>query len=246
MTEQITFTPRQIGRFNFKQYNVIREYYNTLCADLTMLYSQLSGLFDNFTVNDLFEFLQNSNPERWLMIKYAESKQNEFPELDVSAMIGTGILKMPFAYNESIADYEKINLIINQISDVRFFYPLRKLFHQTENESYFALTEEFRITTEKFITPKTQSISQNDALAALEGIQEGLNTLHNMKILNFQTHGINFLGLISEFFVLDKAAKDMPVDIDKHAFLKTKLRRFYIKNGSSENEKYKDKMMLFA
>lgn len=234
------FTPLTIGNFDTKKFTTIRENYSLLCDDLTLLYSQLSNIFDGFTVDDLFEFINDTNPERWLTRKYAISQEEFYPGMNLPALIGTGILQLPFEFSESLADYDRIKITLNKIKGYHFFYPLVKLFLQTESENFFAVTDEFRSELEKQITPKTQSIAQNTAVEGLQQIMDGLNVLHQLKILNFQTHGTNFLGLISDFFVIDKSEKNAPVAIDRNLFIKTKMRRFMIKSSNSNNSQWRE------
>ncbi len=234
MNDQITFIPLEIGRFDEKKFNLIKQHYDNLCADLTMCFHQLSGLFPEFTVHELFKFIKTPRPEKWLLDAYAETKETEYPGMDVRVMISAGILKLPTDYSESLQDYDRINHTLRLIKETYFFYPISELFQQTETESYFAITEEFRQTLQTTITPTTKSISQNDALEALESIQSGLNALHEMKVINFATHGLAFLGTIGQFFILDKQNKNSPVDIDRNVFIKTKLRRFLIKQNSQQ------------
>ncbi len=237
MNDQTEFTPKQIGRFNEKQFSQVREYYDDLCADLTMCYHQLCGLFPEFSINEFFEYIKTPNPERWILNSYAKTKEPEYPDMNVPAMISAGLLKLPTDYTESLQDYDKINRTLRLIKDIGFFFPLSELFQQTETEKYFGLTEKFREALETTLTPITKSMAQNEALEALECIQCGLNTLHEMKVINFATHGLSFLGTIGQFYVLDKHNKDCPVDIDRNVFIKTKLRRFLIKQNTQQKHK---------
>ncbi len=244
MNDVITFAPRPIARFDHNRYNTIRSFYDDLCNDLSLLFHQLNGLFPSFTIALLFEFINAPNPERWLLKKYAEIKSDDFPDMDVSVLISSGILKIPSDYFESTNDIDRILRTINLIKECGFFYPIAQLYQEENGEKFFAITDDFRASLEKAITPITKSKSQNEALEALESIQQGLNTLNELKVLNFSSHGVSFLGMIGDFFRLDKDNKQQPVDIDPHVFIKTKLRRFLV-NHRNGIDKYRNESTLW-
>lgn len=245
MNDSTTFAPRPIARFDHKRFNTIRSFYDDLAADLSLLYNQLTGLFTDFSIPELFEFIKAQNPERWLLKKYAELKADDYPEMDVAVMIGSGLLKLPTDYSESLNDLDRVLITLNMISEARFFYPIAELYQDDDGEMFFGVTDHFRQSLEKTITPTTKSQAQNEAVEALESIQTGLNALNNMKVLNFSKNGVSFLGMIGDFFRLDKHNSQQPVDIDPHVFIKTKLRRFLV-NHRNGIDKYRDEVTLWT
>ncbi len=239
------FMPRQIGETDTQKYNAIILRYTQLCETLTDLYYRLRGLLPGANLKTLFDYAQDKQPERFLVRRYALSRQSEFPGQDVEEMIRIGILIKPPEFAECLRLHSVLQLDLHGIREFKFFYILADLLKKDKKrieEQVFVLDEFFFVDLEDFCTTYTQNEEQNEILEAIVKMQDCLLTFAKHKFFNPQTcNRKEFAGKFSFFFDVGKNT-DNPIRISRNAFknyaLPGKLKYDHKEAMPNYSEKY--------
>jgi len=225
--------PKLINTDTKKQAEILAAY-ESLCTELSIIKLQLSEHFGELSLKELFEFTKSKDPKRWLSIKYAEIRQNEFPAgSDVAKMVGLGFLAMPHELQECISDHDHLSQAMDKVRQSQFYTPLASLY--SEPEGTFQLNDEFREAVHRFCSTYTETPEQTQILETFETLRDLLNKLHAKGIYNFFKNGINSIGQLANHFDLDKSSKEAPLIVSRHCFRALGKHRIDFRVSSPHN-----------
>jgi hypothetical protein len=192
----VQFTPMAVGLPNSKKEAEIISIYAEICGAATvLLYNFEYYLSDEkFDISIFFDFLKCKDPRSFLYQRWIDCKGLTFPGMSIEKIISADLIEVPRA------DFDEIirlrTEVLNSIEktnkeEVKFFFPLAKLFHSYSGNRDFALsyecpgiiTKEFDAKLYQHVKNFSQSEEDNKILEAVQKSVDSLNKLVSLGLI---------------------------------------------------------------
>lgn len=197
MNENNEFTPKVIGLPDTKKEQQIIELYSTICYVASCIVTNLQYYFESphFEIKEVFDFVKSNEPKTWLYSKFIKYHNLTFPGMDIDRIIKLELVSIPEDYlQETMSLREKFIAAISKANELRFYFPLIKLLHESEEDDCrdFAISHQFPYT---FASPEfdsalynhirkfTKSEKENEVLRVVENAVNALNDLVQIGII---------------------------------------------------------------
>lgn len=196
--EKTNFEPRVIGLPDTKKEQQIIALYSTICDNATVLVSNMQYYFDSphFEIKEFFDFLKSNDSKAWLYSKFIEYHGLTFPGMDLEKVIKLELVSIPENYlQDTMRLRQEIISSISKLSEVRFYFPIIKLFHDSKDaecrdfeishqyEGGLVSSPEFDSALHNHIRKFTNSEKENEVLNAVENIANAFNDLVQIGII---------------------------------------------------------------
>lgn len=143
---ETTFTPMVIGLPDIKKEKAIIDFYYKLCRDASALLYNLEDYLecqDRLEMSDFFNFLNANDPKEFLYLSWVKIKGVELPlGLSIDKVIELDLIDVPRNEFSNLITWRKelLEMVKRSTEELKFFFPLQKLFDERPDYRGFYFT----------------------------------------------------------------------------------------------------------
>lgn len=195
---ETTFTPMVIGSPDAKKEKEVINFYAELCEQASCLLYNLElylECMDNLEISDLFGFINSQNPREFLYLKWMQIKNIEIPlGLSIDKAIELDLIDVPRDEFSNLLEQRKklLEFLKKAKEEIRFFYPLNKLFDNRTDFRGFSFSaidqngfesKEFDQALYNHVRTFTKSERENQVLEKIQKFVDILNELAEIGVV---------------------------------------------------------------
>ncbi|MBN2640007.1 MAG: hypothetical protein JXR65_13075 [Bacteroidales bacterium] len=227
------FEPMPIGGPNQQDLSFILNVYEVIAKQTNALKHQLEeclGITTPYPVDSFIEFL-HADPKVWIYDEYIRITDMKpiRPGENLHVVLDGGSVPAPNI--EMVLELkESLLRTFDRMKEVKFYYPLRKLWNEKQNE-FDTVENSFFEDAINFFSWFTISPKQNEVLDKMKNVCEALNELVKLGVLR-PKNGIYEFDVLAEMIEVNRFVDPKKNEyaeaftLPRHLFLKRRMNQF--------------------